>query len=77
MATLSVAHVCVFSCVMEFGAKSPNILVRASLTRLTVSDNSMRDEGVKLLRDAVSGREGFELMDDDNDDSDDSCDSDG
>ena len=37
--------------------------VNASLTRLNVSYNSMRDEGVKLLRDAVSGREGFELID--------------
>ena len=40
--------------------------VRSSLTRVDVSYNSMKDEGVKLLRDAVSGREGFELMDDDN-----------
>jgi len=38
-------------------------VVSASLTRLNVSYNSMRDEGVKLLRDAVSGRERFELID--------------
>ena len=34
----------------------------ASLTRVDVSYNSMTDEGVDLLRDAVSGREGFELI---------------
>ena len=60
------------------GAKAIAALcvVAASLTRVDVSYNSMTDEGVDLLRDAVSGREGFELMDDDNDGSDDS-DSDG
>ena len=46
------------------GAKAlAPVLVRASLTRVNVSYNSMRDKGVKLLRDAVSGREGFELID--------------
>ena len=37
-----------------------------SLTRVDVSWNSMEAEGVKLLRDAVSGREGFVLIDHEN-----------
>ena len=38
-----------------------------ALTRLDVRYNSMKDEGVKLLRDAVKGREGFILIDHSND----------
>ena len=47
------------------GAKAIAALcaVRPSLTRVDVSWNSMKAEGVKLLRDAVSGREGFVLVD--------------
>ena len=46
--------------------------VSASLTRLDVSRNYLdrggdgKGQGVKLLRDAVGGREGFVLIDDDN-----------
>ena len=42
-------------------ARFPKIFVSASLTRLDVSDNKMGDGGVKLLRDALSERQGFEL----------------
>ena len=40
-----------------------DLLVCGSLTQLDVSFNSMKDAGVKLLRDAVKGREGFVLKD--------------
>ena len=43
--------------------------VMGSLTRLDVSRNMLDrgGEGVKLVRDAVKGRDGFVLLDDDND----------
>ena len=43
--------------------------VNASLTRLDVSYNMLDrgGQGVKMLRDAVRGRQGFTLLDDDND----------
>ena len=37
--------------------------VSGALTRLDVSFNSMKSEGVKLLREAVGGRANFELID--------------
>jgi len=45
------------------------LLVNASLTRLDVSSNYLDrgGHGVKMLRDAVCGRQGFTLLDDDND----------
>ena len=39
----------------------------ASLTRLDISNNLLKAEGVKVVRDAVRGRKGFALVDDDND----------
>ena len=44
-------------------------LAKASLTRLDVSENMLDrgGQGVKMLRDAVCGRQGFMLLDDDND----------
>ena len=48
-------------------ALAPAIAANGSLTQLGVQKNSMKDEGVKLLRDAVSGREGFVLLDNGND----------
>ena len=45
--------------------------VSSSLTRLDVSSNYLDEfeggQGVKILRDAVSGRKGFVLIDEDND----------
>ena len=53
------------------GAKSvaAMVAVTASLTRLDVSCNMLDrgGEGVKLVRDAVKGREGFVLLDHYND----------
>ena len=42
--------------------------VNGSLTRLDVSHNYLDrgGQGVKILRDAVSGRKGFVLIDEDN-----------
>ena len=39
------------------------LFVNGSLTKLDVSWNSMKEEGVELLRDAVRQRAGFELID--------------
>ena len=43
------------------------ILVNGSLTRVNVKFNSMKTEGVTLLRDAVKGRADFVLEDEYND----------
>ena len=45
------------------------LAISASLTRLDVSHNPLDrgGQGVKLLRDAVSARQGFTLLDQDND----------
>ena len=53
------------------GAKAlaPALAASGSLTRLDVSYNYLDrgGQGVKILRDAVSGRKGFVLIDNDND----------
>jgi len=50
-------------------ALAPGVAASASLTRLDVSHNFLDrgGQGVKMLREAVGGREGFTLLDDDND----------
>ena len=52
------------------GACIPKIFVTASLTRLDVSYNNMGDGGVKLLRDALRERQGFDLRCEGNEDED-------
>ena len=44
-------------------ALAPGIVASGSLTKLDVSWNDMKTEGVKLLRNAVQKRKGFELID--------------
>ena len=40
----------------------PKIFVSASLTRLNVGFNNLREEGEAALRKAIEGRSGFELL---------------
>ena len=63
----AVVVVCIRHLSISFlGYPSAVVQLTPSLTRVNVSYNSMRDAGVRLLRDAVSGREGFVLIDHEN-----------
>ena len=69
----AVVVVCIRHLSISFlGYPSAVVQLTPSLTRLDVAANYLdrggdgKGQGVKLLRDAVGGREGFVLIDDDN-----------
>ena len=43
-------------------ARFPKIFVSASMTQLDVRNNAMGEEGEVVLRKAIEGRYGFELL---------------